>query len=232
MKFMQTSTWKDGLARRILSYRTHNRDFSIISSNCWGSQIYLDLRLPYRTPFVGLFLNAPCYLRLIQNLVDFLEAELEFTNISRYPHLNDYRAEKGLYPLGVLHKEVEIHFLHYKTEAEAYEKWNIRKQRVNFNNLFYSFTDRDLCTYEHLVGFNKLPYHSKVCFTAKPYPELDSTVWLKEYSGQPEVGDIFTNHYICKRHFDTADWLNGGSGQISQQISALNRLLEIKPDSR
>jgi len=37
-----------------------NHNFSIISSNCVGAKIYQEFGLPYKTPFVGVFLFAPC----------------------------------------------------------------------------------------------------------------------------------------------------------------------------
>lgn len=33
------------------------------------------------------------------------------------------------YPIGRI-KDVDIHFLHYENEEEAYEKWNKRKERM------------------------------------------------------------------------------------------------------
>jgi uncharacterized protein (DUF1919 family) len=44
-----------------------NTDFVIIANNCFGGQVYKSFGLPYNTPFVGMFLYGPCYLKLLQN---------------------------------------------------------------------------------------------------------------------------------------------------------------------
>ena len=49
-----------------------------------------------------------------------------------------------IYPIGKLGNDVEIHFLHYKSETEAQEKWNRRLKRMNFNNILFKFSDNDM----------------------------------------------------------------------------------------
>jgi uncharacterized protein (DUF1919 family) len=66
-----------------------------------------------------------------------------------------------------------------------------------------------------LVAFDRLPYKHKVCFTAHPYPDVASSIWIKECAGEPFVTDIYTNRGLVRRHFDVIDWLNGGTGQTS-----------------
>ena len=205
-------------------------DFTIISSNCWGSRIYDELGLPYSTPFVGLFLYAPCYLRLLGRLDYYLGQNLVFKKMSRYSAANERReATSNYYPIGVLGGDVEIQFLHYETESEALDRWRRRLGRMHRTNLFVAFTDRDLCDESHLVEFDQLGYSQKVVFTARPHDRIRSCVWLKEYGSEPYVGNLYDNAYVCNRHFDVADWLNGGSGGISPAIRILNRLLELRP---
>lgn len=40
--------------------------------------------------------------------------------------------------------DIEVVFLHYKSEEEAYQKWNRRKKRINYNNLIFKFNDMNL----------------------------------------------------------------------------------------
>ena len=49
------------------------------------------------------------------------------------------------YPVAKL-KDITINFTHYKTEEEARDKWNERKNRINWNNLFIITNDRDNIT--------------------------------------------------------------------------------------
>ena len=56
--------------------KLQNKNFVIISNNCFGGQAYRSLQLPYNTPFVGLFLYGPCYLKLLQNFGFYLNQDL------------------------------------------------------------------------------------------------------------------------------------------------------------
>src|SRR5690606_37279406 len=84
-----------------------NYDFAIVSNNCWGGGFYQALGLPYNTPFIGLYINIPCYIKMLGNMNHYLQQELEFIDNSKYP------IKKSNYPIGLL-GDIEIHFLHYK----------------------------------------------------------------------------------------------------------------------
>jgi uncharacterized protein (DUF1919 family) len=200
------SAWKN---KKELNHKLKNKTFTIISSNCWGSSVYEDVGLQYLTPTVGLFFYAPCYIKFLKKLNHFLSFELEFSKKSRYEDANAAR-EKKWYPLGNL-GDVEIHFLHYKTEAEAKKKWNRRMKRIHLENLFVSFTDRDHCTEKHIHEFDNLSFKNKVCFTAREYKNCNSVVWVKEYAGAPFVGDLYTERKMVEKHFDVIKWINSSS---------------------
>ena len=76
-----------------------------------------------------------------------------------------------------------------------------------------------------LVAFDNMPFKHKVCFTAKRYSHIRSAIHLPEYKNESCIGDIYTNHHIWKKHFDVADWLNGGTGR-KEGIRNLRRLLQ------
>jgi uncharacterized protein (DUF1919 family) len=219
------------LAKYILRKRIRHMDFTIISCNCWGSSIYQELGMEYNTPFVGLFFFAPCYLKLLGNLDAYLKSDLTFISTSKYSIANESRVSQSLnYPIGLLDGDVEVHFLHCKSEEEAKEKWYSRRARMNMKNLFIGFDDRDLVEPHHLVEFDNMDFPRKVVFTAHAHPEIKSVVWLKEYNDLPFVKNLFSHRDIYKRHFDVADWLNGGSGRITLPIKIINRLLEVKSE--
>ncbi len=197
--------------RYLLRMRVKNRNFSIISYDCWGGGLYKDLGLKYTTPTIGLFFYAPCYIKMLKNLDFFLKSEIKFIDISKYEEANIRRENGDKYPIGLLREEIEIHFMHYKTPQEAKEKWNRRLQRLNMGNLFISFSDRALCEPEHIKEFDSLPFKNKVCFTAKEYPNCKSVVWLKRFKNKPHIGNIFTNPEEYKKYFDVANWLNNTS---------------------
>lgn len=230
--YTHLSSWKNLASRKIIRFRVQCTDFTIVGSNCWGSRVYQELRLPYQTPFVGLFLYAPCFLYLLKH-IDLLKSDLEFVDHSKYQEGNlSLQNANHRYPVGILGGEVEIHFLHYKDAAEAREKWAVRSARMNMDRLFIAFTDRDLCTPDHLAEFDRLEFLHKVVFTARSYPLINSAIWLPEYAGQPSIGDIFTDYEISTRHFDVANWLNGGTGKPGSTYSIITRSFEVKTNNQ
>jgi uncharacterized protein (DUF1919 family) len=186
-----------------------NKDFSIIASNCWGGGIYEDLSLPYLTPTVGLAFYPSCYIKFITNLRSNLEKPINFIESSKYHQANEIRKKsKNPYPIGLI-DDIEIHFIHYLSTQEAREKWGRRKDRVNFDNLFFAFNDRDFCTEEQIKLFDSTSYKNKVCFTAKDYTKYKSTVWLKEYASLEQVEPADVAKVTIINNFKIADWLNG-----------------------
>ena len=219
---------KQPLANFLLRQRVHNPDFTLVSVNCWGSTIYRELKRPYNTPFVGLFIPAAGYIKLLGDLKNYLAQELSFVSVSRFDFANALRRKRNnYYPIGILGGDIEIHFLHYESESLALEKWTARRMRMNMDNLFVQFSDEYECEQSHLLEFDRLDFPRKVAFTANPHPELKSAVWLSEYAGQPQIQNPFTERYVYRRHFDVADWLNGGTGAVTPAYRLLNRLLEV-----
>lgn len=168
--------------------KLRNKDFTIISNNCWGGFVYQLFELKYNTPFIGLFLFAPDYIELLNNFNEVINNELIFikANQSKYKNTLKEYGTYGKYPIGKLNNDIEIHFLHYNTEKEAITKWNERVRRINFDKLLVKFCDRDLCTDELIKEFNNLKFKNKICFTAKEY-DYDCTVKLDECEGMQYV---------------------------------------------
>jgi uncharacterized protein (DUF1919 family) len=148
----------------------------------------------------------------VSKLEYYLRSDIRFIDKSKYEDGSPETTKGRHHPIGLLNNEVELHFVNYKNEQEAESKWTRRVRRVNMNNLFLTFTDRDTCTQSLIEQFDEMPYEHKVCFTAREYPSVKSSVWISEYQGQPCVRDMYTNYHILRRHFDFVDWLNGGAG--------------------
>lgn len=177
--------WKYRYQRKTLN----NKRFTIISDNCWGGRIYQELGLPYQSPFIGLFIYSPDYVKLLSNLTYYLSGKisLKFVQESRYrPEVEIY------YPVALL-DDIEIHFVHYKDEEEARSKWNLRLSRINWDNLYFKMNDNDQATYQLLKVFQELPYKSKVIFSAKNYDDLKNLVFFENRSEQGFVGEDLKN---------------------------------------
>jgi len=184
----------------ILRFKLKNKDFSIISSNCNGGIIMSDLGVKFNSPTVNLFFYPSDFIKFVKNIKEYLSYEIV--------EVKDTGLE---YPVGDLNG-VKIHFMHYDSFEEAKNKWEQRKQRVNYNNLFIMFTDRDGCTYENIKEFDELPYKNKVIFTNKPYKKFKSAYYIEGFESEDSVGIL--SEYIDDKYvrylykFDIIGWLN------------------------
>ncbi|AOF53883.1 exopolysaccharide biosynthesis protein [Rodentibacter caecimuris] len=185
-----------------LKSRLNNHGMTVISANCVGAFILHDLGEPFNSPFVNLYLSPKDFIRYLQNITFYQQQPLEFI------------VSEKTYPVGKL-ADIEIHFMHYHTEQEAREKWQIRSARINPDNLFIIMTDKDGAQGiddENLVAFDRLPFKNKVVFTHKPYPELGSAFYIKGFEQQNQVGDLFTfsgwNGMKYYDQFDYVSWFN------------------------
>jgi uncharacterized protein (DUF1919 family) len=183
------------------------KDFTIISANCWGGAVYEDLKLPYLSPTIGLFFYAPCFMELLKDLKTTTSLPLTFVETSNYEDANVFRNKNYKYPIGKLGNTIEIQFLHYKTEAEAKDKWERRKQRINWDKLFIACTDRDGMTKELMKAFDDLPYENKVLFTGQPYTTIKSAQYLKAFKKDKVVGDLYNQRYFVTQNFNIKEWL-------------------------
>lgn len=175
----------EGLRLKILKFRRkkfanlrrkkiENENFTIISNNCWGGMIYESYNIVKQTPTVGLFFLASDYIKFITNIKEYLNKELNFISVEQSKWKDRILKEKkaGSFPIGKL-DDIEIFFLHYHSEDEAKEKWNRRKERINWDRILFKFNDQNGCTVEDYVNFMNLPYKNKVFFTCKDWPSIN-----------------------------------------------------------
>ena len=107
------------------------------------------------------------YLKFIYNLEYYLSIDLEFISIDKSKHSTKLKEQKqSNVPIGKL-EDIEIIFLHYKSNDEALEKWNKRKARVNLDNIIIKFSEMNGCTIEHLKVFENLNGVKKFMYVTK-----------------------------------------------------------------
>ena len=188
-----------------------NKGFSVICNNCFaGVAIYQKLGLKYTTPFVGLWFYSDDYIRFLENLNWYLNQPLVFTKVSKHPEVNK-ASNIQRYPIGVLGGDVEIQFVHYKSEKEAEEKWGRRVKRVNLDNLFFIYCDQNNFKDEYLVRYERLPFKNKIFFSAKPRDSKIS-IFIEEYKNQNEIGNsLEKRESYYEKYIDLIKWLNGNS---------------------
>ena len=146
-----------------------NQDFTIIARDCIGGVIYHQLGLEFLTPTINLFFTPEYFNALCLHLKEYLTADLV-----------ELKDDEVSYPVGQLcPKEeyrlspVRVDFMHYETFKEAFDKWEERKQRINWNRIYIvsSFCyPREVAEFSpKLVSdWNKITY-PKVMLVDKPY---------------------------------------------------------------
>jgi len=207
--------------------RLKNRDFTLFSNDCWGAEVYKHFNLPFNTPFIGLMVMGPCYLRLLKQARHYMSQPLTFQSQSRYEAINTLRAGwKHRFPIATLGNDkgadhsVEIQLLHYHSEAEALEKWNRRCARINWDNLFLKFDgSKDFATSALVREFDQLP-HSHLTLLREPLDGIASAIVVPEY-----VTDGMLQFECARPYYDLVGWLNGGPVRPTFFSTIYNRVL-------
>lgn len=178
--------------------RLKNRDFTIIASNCNGEFLYYDMRLRFLTPTINLSFDMNDFVKMLERLPWYLEQPITPVEDSRFP-----------FPCGML-ADVEIRFNHYESFEQGVTKWEERKKRINWDNLYIMGIDGDNCTEESLQRFDALPYAHKVIFTHVPRPDIKSAFYLKGFEDQPGVGVAlyFRKQFWIRRYLDDFDYIS------------------------
>lgn len=183
--------------------RLKNKNITIISNNCWAGIFYRNNNLEYLSPTLGLFFMAEDYIKFIYNIKYYINEDLQFINIEDSKYKNYLKKLNYNSPIGRI-DDIEIMFLHYNSEEEAKEKWDRRKQRINWDNIIYKFSDQNMCTYEHIKKFNEFKAKNKILFTTRKYEGINS-IQIKEFSKSECVMDDIKTY---KKYFNFYKYIN------------------------
>lgn len=183
--------------KRNKNKRLKNRNFTVIASNCSGMFMYYDLGLPYLTPTVNLSIEMNDFVKMAGNLKWYMEQEMTEVHDQKYQC-----------PVGIL-GDIKIYFIHYNSFEEGVLKWEERKRRINWDNLFIIGSEKDGCTYETIREFEKLPFKNKAIFTHVEYPEFPSAFCIKGFEDKDELGTItnFKDQRLKRRYLDDFDYV-------------------------
>lgn len=174
-----------------------NKDFSLISNDCWGAYVYTYLDIRYSSPFIWLYLSSSDFMKLAKDFKKYMECELKFIDSDMS------------FPVGML-GDIKLNFNHYKTEDEARSCFEKRKERINYNNLYFRmFSENE----EEITSFKEIPHKNKVMFFNKEKyfkASLDKNIILMqstpEYLSFGQYAQLQSYKY-----FDIIEWLNSGN---------------------
>lgn len=214
------------MAATLVKRETKDLKICIFSNDCWGGEFYRFSNRQYNTPFVGLMVMAPCYIKFLQNPKHYINMDLKFIDRSRYQKIQEYRGKHQDFPIGLI-EDIEIHFLHYQNSEEAYEKWSLRKQRIDWDNLYVKFSmDKDYADENSLKAFQELPYDNKICLS-KHYYDSPVNVMVRDYVDNG--AQMFPR---CFRDTDVLHWFRYGrlrapQGEVLIKNLFISRFLRI-----
>ena len=150
--------------------RIKNKDFTIIARDCVGGLLYHQLKSKFLSPTINLFFTLNDFNYFCLYLEDYINGEL-----------NESKEDNIDYPVGLLKpkegsatdKAIKVHFMHYESFEIAKQKWEERKQRINWDNIYVVSS----CCYQHEIenlnaqiinDWNKIKY-PKVVLVDKKY---------------------------------------------------------------
>lgn len=186
--------------------RLRNTEFCLISNNCFGSRIYKTLGREYNTPFAGLFLMPECFAKLVADFDTYMEKEIVFITKSKYPPHDEPGRGADQYPLGLL-GDLELHFMHYKSEQHAREAWERRKARIDRKHLYFILIANGPCDEKVMAQFAGENPSNKVCFHRQKNLKMPACVYIP--SEVEDMGNLYSQYQRFVGRFDFSDWIMG-----------------------
>ena len=178
-----------------------NKDCSIISMNCVGGVSH-ELGLRFNSPTVNLWFRPKEFIKFLSQLEHYLyDCKIEKDTQS---------SEKYGYPVGKL-DDISVYFTHYETFEQAKQKWDERLKRLDMDNLYIVMVERDGCSEQDILSFDKLKYKNKVIFTVKEYPQYRSAYYIpgsEEDACNIKNLCMYKNKFTGKRWLDEFDWVS------------------------
>lgn len=191
--------------RNALRSKLTNTSPSCLCPNCIGGILFHDLRLQFRSPTVNLMMKQPDFVKFVLNIEHYLSLKLDFYD---KPGYTCPCARLG---------DITVHFTHYATAEEAAKKWDDRKKRIDWDNLFVFASERDSLTREDILQLGDLRCRGLVVFTAHSYPDIPYALQIPRYASDGEVGNILEKSWKdesreYERYFDFVKWFNEANG--------------------
>lgn len=186
-----------------------NRNFTIISNNCWGGVCYEYFGLKKQTPTVGMYFFADEYIRFLSNLKDYLNKEINVCSAAESKYYDELvKREQSSVLVGFL-GDVEFVLLHYHDKKSAIEKWKRRVNRINWDNMIYKFSYMNNCKDEHIKRFEEIAIRDNVKhfeFVPKEFPTFANAIVIPSRKD----GQIGNDTFYWNKYINVVKFLNFG----------------------
>lgn len=202
---MKISKYYRNMLRTFINHKNRknlvNKEFSIIASNCVGGVITHELGMRFNSPTVNCWFRNEEFVCFCENLKHYIfDCEL---------YIDDDKSRELGYPVGKL-ENISIYFLHYKSFEEAKAKWDARKQRIKWDNIYLTMVQSPADGDDLVARYLSLPY-PKVYFVAKK--DDDNGKELRYLENSVEDGRVvdlcrYENKFTGKRLIDKFDYVS------------------------
>lgn len=183
--------------------RLQNKDFTIISNNCCAGVIYSDLGIQFKSPTINLYFNPEDFLIFVKNLRSYIEGELKdvsATTDKKFPVGELCPCDTGL-------PGIKVYFMHYRTYEEAYQSWNARSGRINYENIFFFWEyNKENTDISLLQEFDSFPI-KKMIFAYEELPGIKN-YFKFQFSHEFQPGEILKITKDGKRNIDEFDYVS------------------------
>ena len=198
-----------------LKRKLKNKNFTILAPTCIGGVIYHHLGLKFLSPTVNLWMTEDDLYKFVMDLEYYISQEVEF-------FAQDIKLD---YPIGIIRgkdesEDVLIQFNHHKSFVDAKAIWDVRKQRINWSNLYVIASTRGGETNSKITRWENVKdkVNGLVLFTAHDYPNIPYALQLTKFKDREYcpsymmegVSKLLSKH-AWEKDFNFVRWLNNGT---------------------
>ena len=198
--------WRNHAGGALNRAGLEEREFTVLSNDCWGQALYEGYGLPLQTPLAGSGMYADCFIRFLSDIEGYLRSPLRFVRNTRHVALGRVRNQRWPWPIAVLREDVEVHFLHHRSEDACRRVWEAGCEKLQLKRIAVKFSvDKDGATEEHVRRFAAMPFERKLLISRNHHPGIACAVEIPNYVAN---GAVMFRRSI--KHFDCTHWLNTG----------------------
>lgn len=188
----------------VLQKRLIKKEITILASNCLGGLLYHELGLRFLSPTVNTRFSSVDFVKFVTDLEHYLNCNLLI------------QEDNETFPVAMI-DDVTVNFVHYNNSKEATKKWEERKQRINWDNIFILLNDCDGLSEKELEQLDNSAFKNILVFTAKEYSNYRCAFCLPCFQGEKCVGNtmaknLLTGEMKVEEYFDFVGWFNQEKG--------------------
>ena len=169
-------------------------DLSIISSDCAGGVLCHDYGIQFNSPTVNMIIDDMDFVKFCRNLKHYINQPLK-----------KFEAE-SLYPISYC-DDIKIIGLHYHSFDELEKAWNRRKKRINFDNILYVMTERQIKSKTTFEEFQKID-GKKLVFASLEYPEKSDNIIKVEKFDKMFLFNGISGRRNLETNFNFGKWIS------------------------